>query len=137
MEWSLIKSFSRACLFDTRIVFGHMLLSKKESLRIQKNDFWGKSMTRFEESYNPTILYDPSCRIKEYGLNREVHKIKIFYWSRHMDFKNYMSALKVFTAFHNMKKWNQKHVFIQYILVLCTYSAKCIKKQACKTGLMR
>ena len=28
-------------------------------------------MTRFEEDYNPTIIYDASCRIKEYGLNRE------------------------------------------------------------------
>ena len=27
--------------------------------------------TRFEEDYNPTIIYDASCRIKEYGLNRE------------------------------------------------------------------
>ena len=28
-------------------------------------------ITRFEESYNRTIIYDASCRIKEYGLNRE------------------------------------------------------------------
>ena len=28
-------------------------------------------MTRFEDSYYPTIIYDASCRIKEYGLNRE------------------------------------------------------------------
>ena len=28
-------------------------------------------MTRFKESYHPTIIYDTSCRIKEYGFNRE------------------------------------------------------------------
>ena len=29
-------------------------------------------MTRFEKDYSPTmIIYDASCRIKEYGLNRE------------------------------------------------------------------
>ena len=28
-------------------------------------------MTRFEEDYNPTIIHDASCKIKEYGLNRE------------------------------------------------------------------
>ena len=28
-------------------------------------------MNRFERDYNPTIIYDASCRIKEMGLNRE------------------------------------------------------------------
>ena len=28
-------------------------------------------MTRFEDDYSPTIIYDASCRVKEYGLNRE------------------------------------------------------------------
>ena len=28
-------------------------------------------MTRFEENYFRTIIYDASCRIKEYGLNRK------------------------------------------------------------------
>ena len=27
--------------------------------------------TRFEEWYNPNIIYDASCRVKEMGLNRE------------------------------------------------------------------
>ena len=29
-------------------------------------------MTRFEQSYNPYIIYDASCRVKEYGLSREL-----------------------------------------------------------------
>ena len=107
-------------------------------------------MTRFEESYNPTIIYDASCRIKEYGLNREPGRFTKLRFSTdplhienhsscsesyqstmyqdlkaqnkeaceqfnsilrsvqqtvtYMDFKNYMSALKVFIAFHNMQK---------------------------------
>ena len=32
-------------------------------------------MTRFEDSYNPTIIFDASCLAKEYGLNRELRKI--------------------------------------------------------------
>ena len=31
-------------------------------------------MTRFEDSYNPTIIYDASCLAKEYGLNRELRR---------------------------------------------------------------
>ena len=31
-------------------------------------------MTRFEESYNPHIIYDASCKVKEYGLNRELRR---------------------------------------------------------------
>ena len=37
-------------------------------------------MTRFEDSYNPTIIFDASCLAKEYGLNRKLRrfmKIKI------------------------------------------------------------
>ena len=32
------------------------------------------AMTRFEDSYNPTIIYDASCLAKEYGLNRELRR---------------------------------------------------------------
>ena len=28
-------------------------------------------MTRFEEDYNPTIIYDASCLAKEVGMGRE------------------------------------------------------------------
>ena len=31
-------------------------------------------MTRFEDSYNPTVIYDASCLAKEYGLNRELRR---------------------------------------------------------------
>ena len=29
-------------------------------------------MTRFDPDYNPKIIYDNSCKLKEYGLNREL-----------------------------------------------------------------
>ena len=31
-------------------------------------------MTMFESDYNPEIIYDASCRVKEYGLNRELKR---------------------------------------------------------------
>ena len=31
-------------------------------------------MTRFEENYNPHIIYDASCLSKEYGYNRELRR---------------------------------------------------------------
>ena len=30
---------------------------------------------RFDEDYNPKIIYDASCRLKEFGLNREPKRI--------------------------------------------------------------
>ena len=34
-------------------------------------------MTRFEENYNPHIIYDASCLSKEYGSNRELRMLRI------------------------------------------------------------
>ena len=31
-------------------------------------------MMRFEPEYNPDIIYDASCLVKEYGLNRELRR---------------------------------------------------------------
>ena len=31
-------------------------------------------MTRFEDDYNPNIIYDASCKLKEFGLNRELRR---------------------------------------------------------------
>ena len=31
-------------------------------------------MTRFEADYNPHIIYDASCKVKEYGLSRELKR---------------------------------------------------------------
>ena len=52
-------------------------LSSEKSLWLQKNgeggEFKNDIMTRFgfEKSYNPRIVYEASCRIKEMGVNRE------------------------------------------------------------------
>ena len=42
-------------------------------LRCFVHDF-SSIMTRFESDYNPEIIYDASCRVKEYGLNRELKR---------------------------------------------------------------
>ena len=45
-------------------------------------------MTRFDKSYNPTIIYDAACRVKELALNREpgrFSKIRILSDPLHID----------------------------------------------------
>ena len=45
---------------------------------------WGESpriifdiiMGRFEEDYSPNIFYDASCRLKEFGMNREPNRFQ-------------------------------------------------------------
>ena len=138
--------FLVTCCCPKKKVYGFKKMIHGESPRI----IFDLIMTRFEESYNPTIIYDASCRIKEYGLNREPGRFTKLRFSTdplhienhsscsesyqstmyqdlkaqnkeaceqfnsilrsvqqtvtYMDFKNYMSALKVFIAFHNMQK---------------------------------
>ena len=105
--------------------------------------------TRFEEWYNPNIIYHASCRVKEFGLNREPERFmnillasdplhipnhttcsesfqSILYNElkplnkeaceqfnslmhsiqtslTHMSLEHFMSAMKVFVKFHNIR----------------------------------
>lgn len=68
-------------------------------------------MNRFESDYNPTIIYDASCRIKEMGLNREPERflqIKIATDPLHTD--NYTTCSQAFqsTIHPEMKKLNKE-----------------------------
>ena len=68
-------------------------------------------MNRFESDYNPTIIYDASCRIKEMGLNREPERflqIKIATDPLHID--NYTTCSQAFqsTIHPEMKKLNKE-----------------------------
>ena len=68
-------------------------------------------MNRFESDYNPTIIYDASCRIKEMGLNREPERflqIKIAKEPLHRD--NYTTCSQAFqsTIHPEMKKLNKE-----------------------------
>ena len=59
--------FIVTCCCPKKKVYGFKKMIQGESPRI----IFDIIMTRFEDDYNPTIIYDASCRIKEYGLNRE------------------------------------------------------------------
>ena len=59
--------FLVTCCCSEKRVYGFKKMIKGESPRI----IFDLIMTRFPSDYNPTIIYDASCRIKEFGLNRE------------------------------------------------------------------
>jgi hypothetical protein len=59
--------FIVTCCCPKKKIYGFKKMIHGESPRI----IFDLIMTRFEGDYNPTIIYDASCRIKEYGLNRE------------------------------------------------------------------
>ena len=58
------------CL-DKRI-YGVLKMVRGESPRIMFDIIMG----RFEDDYNPNIFYDASCRLKEFGMNREPKRFK-------------------------------------------------------------
>ena len=59
--------FLITCCCSEKRVYGFKKMLKGESPRI----IFDIIMTRFPETYSPTIIYDASCRAKELGLNRE------------------------------------------------------------------
>ena len=59
--------FIVTCCCPKKKVYGFKKMIQGESPRI----IFDIIMTRFENDYFPTIIYDASCRMKEYGLNRE------------------------------------------------------------------
>ena len=107
-------------------------------------------MCRFKESYNPVVIYDASCCLKEMGLNREPKRfldllicsdpvhcgnhttcLPTFLSTKYphldkankeaaeqfnsilrnvahsvtfMNYNNYMSAMKIFMAFNNLRE---------------------------------
>ena len=68
-------------------------------------------MTRFESNYNPTIIYDASCRAKEMGLNREPERfLKIKFASDPLHIENHTTCSAAFksTIHPEMKKLNKE-----------------------------
>ena len=59
--------FIVTCCCPQKRVYGFKKMVQGESPRI----IFDMIMNRFESDYNPTIIYDASCRIKEMVLNRE------------------------------------------------------------------
>ena len=68
-------------------------------------------MTRFEKSYNPTIIYDASCRIKEMGLNREPERfLQMKFTSDPLHIDNHTTCSDAFqsTLYSEMRKLNKE-----------------------------
>ena len=68
-------------------------------------------MTRFEDDYSPTIIYDASCRVKEYGLNREPARFSLLRFATdplHCD--NHTTCSQAFQShlYSDMKAQNKK-----------------------------
>ena len=59
--------FVMSCCCPQKKIYGFKKMIQGESLRI----IFDLVTTRFDDWYNPNIIYDASCRVKEMGLNRE------------------------------------------------------------------
>lgn len=60
--------FIVTCGCSNKVVYGFSMMLSGESPEM----LFDIIMTRFEDDYNPNIIYDASCKLKEYGLNREL-----------------------------------------------------------------
>ena len=88
--------FIVTCCCPKKKVYGFKKMIKGESPRI----IFDIIMTRFEEDYNPTIIYDVSCRIKSEQFNSVLRSVQQSVTFR--DLEHNLTALKVFTSFHNL-----------------------------------
>ena len=137
--------FVMSCCCPQKKIYGFKKMIQGESPRI----IFDLVTTRFDDWYNPNIIYDASCRVKEMGLNREPERFmnilitsdplhignhttcsdafKSKYYPdlkplnkeaceqfnsllrniqtslTYMSFEHYMSAMKIFVAFHNLQ----------------------------------
>ena len=55
------------CGCKHKVIYGFSMMLSGESPEM----LFDLVMTRFEPGYNPHIIYDASCRVKEYGLSRD------------------------------------------------------------------
>ena len=68
-------------------------------------------MTRFEDDYNPTIVYDASCRLKEFGLIREPSRFtQMRFVTDPLHIENHTSCMESFrsTSYADMKVLNKE-----------------------------
>ena len=99
--------FLVTCCCPKKKVYGFKKMVQGESPRI----IFDLIMTRFEADYNPTIVYDASCRIKEYGLNREPERfshLRFVTDPLHVD--NHTSCSETFqsTIYSDLRKQNKE-----------------------------
>ena len=62
--------FLMTCGCQRKAVYGFSMMLSGESPSM----IFDIVMTRFEENYNPHLIYDASCLAKEYGYNRELRR---------------------------------------------------------------
>ena len=55
------------CACQLKVVYGFSMMMTGESPRM----LFEVIMNRFKNDYSPDIIYDASCKLKEYALNRE------------------------------------------------------------------
>ena len=58
------------CGCKQKVIYGFSMMLSGESPEM----LFDIIMTRFEQNYNPHIIYDASCKVKEYGLSRELKR---------------------------------------------------------------
>ena len=64
--------FIITCACPDKRIYGILKMVWGESPRI----IFDIIMGRFEEDYSPNIFYDASCRLKEFGMNREPNRFQ-------------------------------------------------------------
>ena len=99
--------FLVTCCCPKKRVYGFQKMVRGESPRI----IFDMIMTRFEPEYNPTIVYDASCRIKEMGLNREPARfLKLRFTSDPLHIDNHTTCSAAFqsTIYPDMRKLNKE-----------------------------
>ena len=100
-------AFYIRCACPQKRVYGFKKMVRGESPRI----IFDLIMTRFEKDYNPTIIYDASCRIKEMGLNREPERfLQMKFTSDPLHIDNHTTCSESFqsTLYSDMRKLNKE-----------------------------
>ena len=99
--------FLVTCACPQKRVYGFKKMVRGESPRI----IFDHIMTRFEKDYNPTIIYDASCRIKEMGLNREPERfLQMKFTSDPLHIDNHTTCSESFQSplYSDMRKLNKE-----------------------------
>ena len=99
--------FIVTCCCPQKKVYGFKMLGFHESPRILVDI----ATTRFEPWYNPTIIYDASCKVKEVGLNREPRRfMEMLITSDPLHIDNHSTCSDSFesTKYENLKPLNKE-----------------------------
>ena len=89
------RLFLMFCTCSKKKIYGFQKLTMKESPRLMF-DF---VQTRCEQAYKPDVVYDASCLLKEFGLNRETRRfMEILTATDPVHEENHSGCLKSFMS---------------------------------------